>query len=247
MKTQEIELSQDSSCLISRPQHFIAGKINALEAYSGSSLQFGFNASALLPVLPSANFKMDKMRMDLSFHAYDPWTQQAVGSVNDQAFKKDYKIGFGIDLGIFHIGPEFYRQTGMAEVTLKGLQSGITKLAEKLLATPGQDWSTRVILSGDTYVVLLGGAELGLKNGDQFKIFNQVHNWAGDPCGASSILNGSTIVSDIQDPWIVEVEDAGTGMSKARVLNPKENTSINVGALVKLHQFVQPVVPPPVQ
>lgn len=238
MKSQEVPLSKDSSCLISRPQHFIAGKINALEAYSGAALQFGFNSSVVqLPI--SANFNLDKMRMDLSFHAFDPWTQQIISSVNSEAFKKDYKVGFGIDLGIIHIGPEFYRITGMAEVTLKGLQNAVTDLATKLLSTPGQDWSTRVMYSRDNYVVILGGAELGIKNGDQFKIYNEVHSWLGQPCGDSSILNGSTIVSDMQDPWIVEIEDAGNLMSKARVLNVKENSSIDLGAMVKLHQFVQ--------
>ena len=97
-KSQEIDLSQESACLITRPQHFIAGKINALEAYSGGALQFGFNQSVVqVPI--SANFKLDKMRMDLSFHAFDPWTQQNVASVNSEAFKTDYKVGFGINLG----------------------------------------------------------------------------------------------------------------------------------------------------
>lgn len=238
LKKQDIDLSQDSSCLITRPQHFIAGKINALEAYSGMALQFGFSESFVqLPL--SANFKMDKMRMDLSFKSFDPWTQQLTSAVNVESFKKDYSAGFGVDVGWFHIGPSFYRSTGLAEVTLKGLQNGVESLAKKLLATPNEDWQSRIMYSRDNYVLILGGSELGIKKGDQFKIYNQVHNWIGSPCGDSSVLNGSTIVSDTQDPWIVEVEDAGNLMSKARVLNPKENSSINLGALVKLHQFVQ--------
>lgn len=238
IKKQDIALSQDSSCLMTRPQHFIAGKINAFEAYGGGGIQFGFSEAAIkLPV--SVNFKLDKMRMDLSFKAYDPWTQQMVSAVNDEAIKTDYSASVGVDVGWFHIGPSFYRTTGLAEVTLKGLQSGITKLAQKLLSTTNEDWSSRIMLSRDNYVLILGGSELGIKNGDQFKIYNQVHNWIGSPCGESSILNGSTIVSDTQDPWIVVVEDAGNLMSKARVLNPKENSSIHAGALVKLHQFVQ--------
>lgn len=239
IKKQDIELSQESACLMTRPQHFLAAKINALEAYSGMNLQFGFSES-ISPQLPvSINFKMDKMRMDWSFHAFDPWTQERVSSVNTEVFKKDYAANFGIDIGWFHIGPSFYRSTGLAEVTLKGLQQGITELAQKLSSSPGEDWSSRIMLSRDNYVLILGGEELGIKNGDQFKIYNEVHNWVGAPCGSSSILNGSTIVSDTQDPWIVVVESAGKLMSKARVLNPKENSSINTGALVKLHQFVQ--------
>lgn len=237
LKEQNIDLSNDSSCLITRPQHFIAGKINALEAYSGASLQFGFSQTSVqVPV--SAQIKLDKMRMDLSFYTFDPWTQQMVAAVNTEAFKKDYKAGFGIDLGILHIGPEFYRVTGLAEVTLKGIQEGINSIAQKLLATPGQDWQTRIMYSRDNYVLIVGGQELGIRKGDRFKVYNQVHNWIGEPCGASSVLNGSTVVSDALNPWIIEVEDAGNLMSKARVLNPKENESIGTGALVKIDQLL---------
>lgn len=244
LKEQDILLSNDSSCMMSRPQHFIAGKINALEAYSGASLQFGFNQT-VAPVIPvSANLKLDKMRMDLSFHSFDPWTQQVVASVNSSAMKNDYKAGFGIDLGIIHIGPEFYRITGLAEVTLKGIQNGIQDLAKKLLSLPGQDWSSRIIYNQDSKVLILGGQELGIKKGDQFKVYNQVFNWIGEPCGESSVLNGATVTSDTKDPWIIEIEDAGDLMSTAKLLNPKENISISVGALVKLHQLVEDIPVP---
>lgn len=240
LKSQEIILNRESACLMSRPQHYLLGKINSLEAYGGGSLQFGFTqAFVQLPL--SGHISIDKMRMDLSFHAYDPWTQQVIDSQNAAAFKNDYKFGFGVDLGgIVHIGPEFYRTTGMAEVILKGLQSAIEKLASSLLGKPRQEWSTRIMYSRDNYVVIVGGAELGLKKGDQLKVFNEVHTWMGEACGESSILLGSTVVSDANDPWIIEIEDAGNLMSKARVLNIKENESISTGALVQLYKFVQP-------
>ena len=239
LKSQEILLNRESACLMSRGQHFIMGKINSLEAYGGGSLQFGFNQSLVqLPL--SAHLSIDKMRMDLSFHAIDPWTQEVIDSQNAEVIKNDYKAGFGVDLGIIHIGPEFYRTTGMAEVTLKGLQAATEKLAVSLLSRPRQEWSTRIMYSRDNYVVIVGGAELGLRKGDQLKVFNEVHTWMGEACGESSILEGSTVVSDAANPWIIEIEDAGNLMSKAKVLNVKENESISTGALVQLHKFVQP-------
>lgn len=242
LKSREIVLSKDSSCLFSRPQHYVVGKINSLEASSGGSLQVGFSET-VTPVVPvSGRVQIDKMKMSLSFHAIDPWTNEIVTSVNESVDKTDYKVGFGVDAGIFHIGPEFYHTTGMAEVTLKGLRKAVTSLAKKLLSMENEEWSTRVILSRDNYVLLLGGSELGIKKGDRFKVFNQVHTWIGEPCGESSILNGSVINSSTDDPWIIEVEDAGKLMTKARVLNVKDNVSIDTGALVELQQFVQ-VVP----
>lgn len=236
MKSGEVTLSQTSSCLVSRPQHFLYGKINSLEAYSGTSVQFGFNQSAAQIPL-SAKFRMDKMRMDLSFQAYDPWSQQKMAAVNSEVFKKDYSAGFGIDLGIINIGPEFYRVTGMAEVVQKGLKQSIKDIVARLNSLQRQEWQSRVLISRDNYVVIVGGAELGLKKGDQLKIENEVHDWMGEPCGEGSILLGS--VSVTSDPWIVEIEDAGNLMAKARVLNPKEDTSIEVGSLVRVHQLLQ--------
>jgi hypothetical protein len=243
MKTENVyqknQLSRESSCMISRPQHLLLGKINALEAYGGGGLQFGFNAASIqLPV--SANFKLDKMRMDLSMHAFDPWTQEKMGSVNSEVFKTDYKVGFGVDLGFLHIGPEFYRVTGMAETTLKGLKQLVGDIYKKLAGLPRQEWQTRVLLSRDNYVVIVGGAELGLKKGDRLKIENEVHDWLGEPCGESSTLLGSTSVTS--NPWIVEIEDAGNLMSKAKVLNIDENTSIDIGALVRVDKLVEDVV-----
>ena len=236
---QKMQLSRESSCMISRPQHFLLGKINAMEAFGGGGLQFGFNAASVqLPV--SANFKLDKMRMDLSMHAFDPWTQEKMGSVNSEVFKTDYKVGFGVDLGFLHIGPEFYRVTGMAETTLKGLKQMVGDIYKKLAGLPRQDWQSRVLISRDNYVVIVGGAELGLKKGDRLKIENEVHDWMGEPCGDSSVLLGSTSVTSV--PWIVEIEDAGNLMSKAKVLNIDENTTIDVGALVRVDKLVEDIV-----
>lgn len=242
MKSTDVQLTKDSACLISRPQHYLYGKINSLEAYSGASLQFGFNQS-MVQVPISGNIKLDKMRMDLSMHAFDPWTQQNMASVNVESFKKDYAVGFGIDLGIIHIGPQFYRTTGMAEVTLNGLKNAVKGIADKLKALQRQEWQTRVMVSRDNYVVIVGGAELGLKKGDQLKVENEVHDWIGEPCGDSSVLSGSTSVT--HEPWIVEIEDAGNLMSKAKVLNVDENETIEVGALVRVHKFVEEVAAAP--
>lgn len=239
MKSSEVQLSRDSSCLVSRPQHLLYGKINSLEAYSGMNLQFGFNSTAVQIPL-TAKFKMDKMRMDLSFHAYDPWSSQQMAAVNSEVIKKDYSVGFGIDLGIIHIGPEFYRVTGMAETVLKGLKQSIKDITAKLNSLQRQEWSTRVLISRDNYVVIVGGAELGLKKGDRLKVENEVHDWMGEPCGEGSVLLGSVAVTN--EPWIIEIEDAGNLMAKARVLNPRENDSIEVGALTRVSQlYVEPV------
>lgn len=242
MKTEEVQtqsgFSRKSSCLVSRPQHLLAGKINSLEALGGGALQFGFNMGSSQTPL-GVNFKVDMMRMDLSMNAFDPWSGQQMAAVNSKATKTDYGVGVGLSFNGIGIGASFYRDSGMAEVTLKGLRNVVSDTYEKLKALPRQEWQTRVLLSRDNYVVIVGGAELGLKKGDRLKVENEIHDWQGEPCGQDSLLIGSTSVTS--KPWIIEIEDAGNLMSKAKVLNIDENSSIDVGALVRVDQlYVEP-------
>ena len=104
---------------------------------------------------------------------------------------------------------------------------------------PSQQWKSRVVISSDNYIGILGGDELGIKVGDQFVIENENHSWLGEPCGPESILIAS-IATTIK-PWIVEVDRIGTGLSRAKVLNENENESIRIGAAVKIYKlYVEP-------
>lgn len=235
LKTADIDLSPESSCLVSKPQHYLYGKMNTLEAYGGGQLQFGFNQTYIqVPV--SAQIKLDTLRMDMGMSAFDPWTQQMMGSVNSEGLKTDYKVGFGIDLGVIHIGPEFYRMTGLAELTLKSLTNAIKDIAKKLNSIQRQEWQSRVLLNQDDMMIILGGAELGLHKGDILKVENEIHHWIGSPCGESSVLLGSVAVSS--EPWYIEIEDAGNLMSKARILNPHPESRPQVGALVRPYKLL---------
>jgi hypothetical protein len=236
IKTTAIDLSPESSCLITKPQHYLYGKMNTLEASGGGQVQFGFNLSGVqLPV--NAKIKIDRMTMDMGMTAFDPWTQQAMGSVNSFASKTDYKVGFGLDLGIIHIGPEFYKVTGLAELTLKTLRNALKSLASKLNSIQRQEWQSRILLHDSEYVVILGGAELGLHRGDILKVENEIHHWIGTPCGESSVLAGS--VSATTEPLYIQIEDAGNLMSKAKILNASsEFPQINVGALVRPYKLL---------
>ncbi len=240
-KSQDVLFTKESWCLVTRPQHLIHGKINALEAHSGGGISFGFNQTTAVPIPISGNLKLDKMRMDLSFKSYSPWTMAQQQAVNVEEFKNDYSGGVGIPLGPVNIGLNFYRVTGMAELTLKALKKSVQSLAQALLNTGRQEWQTRVVANYDTQVVLLGGAELGLKAGDQIKVENEVHDWMGEACGDSSILVGS--VSVTRDPWIVEVVEAGDMYSVAKVLNPKEDETMEIGALARVHKLYEPPAP----
>lgn len=226
-----------SSCLIERPQHYIRGKVLSLEAHSGGSLVFGFDQSvAVLPL--QASFSLDRMKMDMAMNVFDSWTQEKTQSQIASVLKKDFSLKVGLDLGIIHIGPQIYRKTGLAEVTDQVVKAAIEQTGKALNELPSQQWKSRVVISSDNYVGILGGDELGIKVGDQFAIENENHSWLGEPCAQGSVIIASIATS--VKPWIVEVDRIGTGLSRAKVLNENENESIRIGASVKIHKLIEP-------
>lgn len=230
----------DSSCLIERPQHYLHGKVLSLEAHSGGGLVFGFDSStAQLPL--QASFSLDRMKMDMAMNVFDSWTQEKTQSQIASVLKKDFSLKVGLDLGIIHIGPQIYRKTGLAEVTDQVVKKAIEQTGQALNLLTSQQWKSRVVISSDNYVGILGGDELGIKIGDQFVIENENHSWQGEPCGTDSILIAS-IATTIK-PWIVEVDRIGTGLSRAKVLNENENESIRVGAVVKIYKLFDGPIP----
>lgn len=229
----------EASCLIERPQHYLHGKILSLEAHSGGGLVFGFDQSiAVLPL--QASFSLDRMKMDMSMNVFDSWTQEKTQSQIASVLKKDFSLKVGLDFGIIHIGPQIYRKTGLAEVTDQVIKAAVEQTGQALNNLTSQQWKSRIVISSDNYVGILGGDELGIKVGDQFIIENENHSWLGEPCGTDSILIAS--MATTVNPWIVEVDRIGTGLSRAKVLNENENESIRIGASVKIHKlFVEPV------
>lgn len=235
LKTSDLGLESEAACLIGRPQHFLHVKINSLEAHSGGGLTLGFNPNGVsLPV--SGSVSIDRMQMNGSAVAMDPWSTEIVGAHNDNFMKKDIKFQLGIPLGAINFGLNFYRTTGMEETTLGTLRKLVTGLADQLLKKDMQKWATRVVLSRDDKVTLLGGDELNIKVGDEFEVVNEVYDWRGQPCGDGSTLIGSVPVT--QKPWIVKVYAVGKQMSIAEVVGGvREDQTISVGALVRVHKL----------
>ncbi len=233
-----VPFNSEASCLIERPQHYVFAKALSLEAHSGGSLVFGFDQSvAQLPL--QASFSLDRMKFDLGMNIFDSWTQEKVQSQIASVKKKDMSLKVGLDLGLFHIGPQIYRKTGLAEVVDEAVKKVVDQVGEAMKIMSSQQWKSRVVISSDNYVGILGGEELGIKIGDQFKIENENHTWLGEPCGPSSVLVGSIAVT--QTPWIVEVDRIGTGLVRAKVLNENDFESIKVGALVRIHKLLPEV------
>lgn len=232
-KVEDLQISQQAACMVSRPQYRLAGSINAMEIWGGGKLQVGFNETVTsIPI--GGSFNVDKARMAISMVATNPFTDEVIGAVNSSATKTDYSIKIGIDLGIIHIGPEFYKKTGMSEVTEKGLRNGIQAVYDLLSRDP---WYTRVFLNKDREVVLVGGSEIGLIVGDQLKVTNEAHVWRGVPCGSTSIYEGSY---PTDRTWTVEVIAVGDGFSRAKVLAVREDDNIEPGARVTLVKLFDP-------
>lgn len=234
MKAEDFAISEEATCMLSRPQYHLAGSINAMELWGGGKIQLGFNSQTSVSGV-GLNAGIDKARMQLSMSATNPLTYEVRAAVNVEQMKNDYSVGFSIPLGIINLGTEFYRRTGMSEVTEKGLKKGVQALFESLKADP---WYTRVFMNMDREVVITGAAEINLRVGDQLKVVNEKHIWRGRPCAATSIYEGSY---PTDQEWIVEVVALGDGFSRAKVLGLRPDSNIAAGARVTLYKMAEQV------
>lgn len=231
-----ISVDSNVACLISRPQYDLSLSVNSLEVKDGAHINFGFNAISSFP-LSAVKFGIDRSEMKFSIHAWSGVTGAHLSSLSHPELKKDYNGGIKIDLGAISIGPEFYKKTGLQEVTSKGLKNTLGLMANKLKS---EEWSSRVLVNKDNTIIFTGGKELNIKAGDRFQVYESIvlteNNMSA--CKDDGVVYGE-VAGEYK--WVVEVIDAGDGISSAKVLNPHPDMNIETGFKVVLDKRVEDI------
>jgi hypothetical protein len=228
------QYSDEASCMINIPQVRIGGTIRSFEAVGGGGVSIGFNPAGSFDVsmIPSASVMIEKAQLDLGLVAYSPLTKGLFSSIDVTSKQTKVDLNLSINFGNFSLGPKFYFQSPLSKVTKSGLEKAVKVIADDLQQVP---WNTRVLADHDTHIAIMGGSNVGLREGDQLAIYNETHYWEGEPC-KSKYLGGA---SNSKEPVaIIEVTELGEDIAQTRVLmqtdrNPKE------GAKVVVHKLVE--------
>ncbi len=218
--------SKEAECLLHSPQVKIGGSIRSFEFKSKGGLDFGLGPGSDLGYIPRAAISVTTAALNLGLEVEDAINGTILAASEASSNQTKTKINLKLDFGSFSLGPSFYFESPLADVTHRALSKVINDLTAQLDDEP---WTSRVIERHDTHLVILGGRRSGIQVGDQFEIYNESHHWRGEPCN-SDYLGG---VPTTQEPVaVIEISHLGEDIAHGRVI---EQTLINpvLGAKVK--------------
>ncbi len=243
-------LSPDAWCMANIPQFRMDANVNAFEMIGGGGATIGFGPGGNFP-LPGAglSFDLKYFQLDMSFHAMAPATNTKdavstiLGAVNVDSKQTRTQVSITIPLKGINFTPNYYSSTPLAKVTKTGLTIGASGLGTQLSKF---DWSSRVLLDADNFVIIIGGHDVGIEEGDEFDIFNVKYIWEGESCKSRLLgdegADGSSFVAKIR------IKTVSNGTAKGEViLRDSIGTKPVLGALVKLSKFHDPIVKPAAQ
>ncbi|MGZ3745307.1 MAG: hypothetical protein ACXWRE_05890 [Pseudobdellovibrionaceae bacterium] len=222
------QYSTTAECLINLPNARIGGSVNAFEMIGGAAVQIGFNAAGPLDIsgLNGLGFSIEWAQLALSMMATHPLTNGLLAAANISSEQTKTKVHFTFEVGPFMVGPSAYYQTPLAKVTEKALISGADAIYKGIKEK--EEWYSRVLMDHDTHLVILGGANVNAKVGDQFNIYNELYYWEGDPCNSKYYGGGAASpVATIELDWV------GDEVSRGKVLTQSDENPV-LGAKVKI-------------
>jgi hypothetical protein len=224
-------------CEIDPVIYQLTTNIYDFEITGSNGLHFGFNLGGIIKLLDT-NFSMQSGRMQAHMTITDSLSQNTLADVNGIGPWKSNGFSTSIDFGKYGVGFNYTKSTPIGQMTLAGLQDGVTHAAQTLsgLNIP---WQTRVVkVTPDGTVLLNVGATAGLKAGDQFAIYNVVNEWFGTPC-SSPVISRKTSNTPIAVATIQDMSDLSPdGSSVALTVNSIPTEAIKPGALVFVSSLV---------
>lgn len=224
-----VNWSKEASCMVNMPVARVYGSVNAFEMIGGGGLTIGYGVNGAYPIAGiEASFNVDVAQMDLSMAAVHPLTMEPLAAVNVNSEQTKVSFKFGIPLGPLFLGPSGYYQTPLAQVTKSGLTKAVAGIKDQMAK---YEWSTRVLRNMDTHLMIVGGKNLNLEEGDQLAVYNEEYYWDGEPC------NSTFRYGLAKDPVaIIELDAVSDGLSRGKIVTQTQENAV-LGALVKVYKL----------
>lgn len=231
----QVQFSKQAWCMVNLPQTRISGSVNSFEMIGGGGLTIGFNSNGQHNSngVPELGFNVEFAQLDVSMIAMRPLTNKVMAASNVTSKQTKTQVSFGINLGAFRLGPKAYYQTPLATVTKKALTTAVSNLDAQL---ESEEWFTRVLADHDTHIVVIGGKDVKLLEGDELLIYNEDYYWDGEPCNSTYRGGGASAdaaVAKIKIDWV------GDEISRGRVIEQADE-AVMIGSKVKLFKFAEP-------
>jgi hypothetical protein len=227
--------STEAWCMVNKPQAVISGSVNSFELLGGGGLSLGFSpAGAHAVSVDMLKVGFEFFQLDLSLNATSPaplYMNLASSNVTSKQTKT--RLGAGLNLGGITVGPSVYFQTPLAKVTKAALTKAVNDLRAKFKS---DDWFTRVLANKDADLMIVGGANVNLKVGDELAIYNELYTWSGEPCDSTLEYDGIAKYPVAKG----FVNTVGRDVSFL-TLTYEEEERVQIGATVRLVRLVEDI------
>lgn len=236
MAKNSVVVSKEAACMVNLPMARVDASVNAFELIGGGGLRVGFTPSGSHAVGGiGAEFNVEFAQLDVSMRATNPISANPMAAANVDAQQTKTRLGASISLGLFSIGPSFFYQTPLAQVTKTGLTKAVEKLGEDFERF---EWYSRVMYQlDDKEIFIVGGQDLGIEQGDEFALFNDEYLWDGEPCASTYRGGGSSrAVAVLRLEWV------GDEVSKG-YLTKQTFENVRVGSKVRLLKRAEDAAP----
>jgi hypothetical protein len=223
-------------CEVQSAEYNLDTKVVAFELGSDTGLTMGYDLLTGFMRAVEVSFRLKTARLSMTMGLQDPM-KPGHDLMNVLGKSRLWGLDFKFDLGFNQIGAGFhhYSRTPLAKLSEKGLADSFDNLTDAIEDLQDK-WSTQIVaIPNDREMVVPVGSFSGLKEGDQFAIYNTEHVWAGDPCTSEHLLARKTTAAPLAIGTVTQL-----GKNAALLaIHANDETPILSGAKVEIHKLTE--------
>ncbi len=231
-------------CLKRGPQVEIGGAVESFEIQGGGGLFFGFGPNVGGVTDIGGSIRVQFAQLATTLVGYHPLSKVVSGTGRARSTQTRVDLDLTINFGLFRLGPQFFFQSPLANVSRRALDQTLVNLSndmdQKAEADGRPVWETKVRNDLDTHVIVYGGRRHGLKVGDEMAVYNMEHYWENDGTPCAARYEGALRKSDLPAA-ILKIEtssELGDDITRARVIQQGKDQR-EPGAQVVMWKMVE--------
>ncbi len=231
-------------CLKRGPQVELGGAVESFEIAGGGGLFFGFGPNVGPITSIGGSIDVQFAQLSTSMVGYHPLSRVITGSGRARTTQTRVDIDLSINFGLFRLGPRFFFQSPLANVSRRALDITLRNLSDDMDQKAEQDgrpaWETKVRNDMDTHVIIYAGRRHGLKVGDELAVYNMNHFWENDGTPCEVRYEGALRKSNVPAALLRIENDAelGDDITRARVFQQGQDAR-EPGAQVVMWKMVE--------
>lgn len=224
------------SCEVDYDEYALSANVLGFEITGKQGAKIGFNFGKVLKLI-TLGFTAESGQMNMAMAIADTIKpDESISYVTGAGKMSKKEFTFEIGISYIGLGYDYFKQTPMADLTMKTVKDSLKNLEASLDAI-GSHWRSKVAYVNDATVVIPTGTTSGIKLGDKFNIYNVDYLWSDKQKPCSSDLLFVTPTSD-KPIAVAVVTDVENNASLLHIETRNSDEPILIGARVEINQLV---------